>query len=284
MTEVRLSDFAGRRFWRSFANSALACIGLLAMAGGLWDVLFPDTLPKVGTPAAVTVLLAGLAYGLISNRPQPVERTYDSPAVKIRVVAGDLFDAQAHLVVGMSDTFDTATDIIAANSIQAQFLRRFYGGDVDRLDRDLAEALQGVRTSHAAAKAGKTMRYPLGTVATLGGPERRFFLVAYSGMNDRNEARASVDGVWESLGSVWTTACAHGNGGPLAMAVIGGGQSRLSQSLSTADAIRLQVMSFWLRSREERFSDELMIVVARDKYDELDRREIQAFLDNLRPS
>ena len=284
MTAIRWSDLSGWRFWRAFAHSALACVGLIVTAAGLWDVLFPDTRPKIGKIFGLLVLLAGVAYALIRTRPRPVEETYTSPAVRIKVVPGDLFDAQTHLVIGMSDTFDTDGDIIAVNSVQAQFLRRFYGGNAPALDRDLEKALQGAEPAEEVGKAGKTSRYAVGTVATLGGPDRHFFCVAYSGMNDRNEARATVDGVWASLASLWTEVCEHGNGTPVVMAVIGGGQSRLSQSLSPADAIRLQAMSFWLRSREEKFCDELTIVVSPDVYDTIDRREIQAFLANLRPS
>ncbi len=226
------------------------------------------------------MLALAVGVGVYRAWPQPVEAQFTSPNVGIRVVEGDLFDRQEHLVIGMNDTFDTAPGVIAATSVQGQFLNRIYGGDAARLDKDLEAALVGA-THGCIRKEGKTRKYPVGTVASLGGPSRRFFCVAYSSMNARNEARASMAGVTASLSELWKAVCQHANGGTVAMPAIGGGQSRLSQSLSPADAIRLQVLSFWLACREERICDGLTIVMPREAYDRLDRREIQAFLTNL---
>jgi hypothetical protein len=202
------------------------------------------------------------------------------------VIPGDLLAQTAHLVIGMSDTFDTAPGVIASTSLQAKFLAAVYDGDIDRLDRDLDDALRSVDAPPVGSidKTGKTRRYPLGTVAPVLAGERRFFCVAYSAMNSRNEARATIDGLLASLSALWKSVCQHANGGVVAMPVIGMGQSRLSQALSPSDAIRLQIMSFWLASREERLCDGLTVVVRPEVYDALDRRELQAFLAGLRPS
>lgn len=280
MIAPRRSDFAGRRFWRLFTVSAFAAVGAVAMSAGLIDVLFPDVLPKLAWPTALGVFALALWVGAWRAWPRPLQAQFASPNVTIRVVEGDLFDRPEHLVIGMNDTFDTAPGVIAVTSVQAQFLDRIYGGDTARLDEDLTHALAGAPHDRIG-KEGKTKQYAVGTVASLGGPSRRFFCVAYSSMNDRNEARASFAGVTSSLNELWMAVCQHGNGGTVAMPVIGGGQSRLSQSLSPADAIRLQVLSFWLTCREERVCAGLTIVMPRDAYDQLGRREIQAFLTNL---
>lgn len=280
MIAPRRSDFAGRRFWQVLADSAFTAVGAVAMPAGLFDVLFPDKLPKLGWPTALAVLAFALGVGAYRAWPRLVEARFASPNVTIRIVEGDLFDRQEHLVIGMNDTFDTAAGVIAATSVQAQFLDRIYGRDAVRLDEDLDAALAN-GTHDRIGKEGKTKKYPVGTVASLGGPSRRYFCVAYSSMNERNEARASIAGVTASLTELWKAVSQYANGGTVAMPVIGGGQSRLSQSLSPADAIRLQVLSFWLACREERICDGLSIIMPRQAYDRLDRREIQAFLSNL---
>lgn len=168
---------------------------MIATAAGLFDVLFPDKLPKIGKPAGVGFLVVAAVVGLVRALPRPVHETFTSPNVRIQVVPGDLLNQPCHLVIGMCDTFDTATDIIATGSLQAQFLRRFFGGDVERFDSELDQRLDGVPSVGVVAKAGKTTTYPLGTVATLGGVDRRFFCVAYTQMNERNEARGTIDGV-----------------------------------------------------------------------------------------
>lgn len=283
MTTPRLSDLKSRRLWRQFFGSAFSAIGLAAVLLGLYDVLFPGTVYKSGRPAVVFILVGAALYGILRAWPRVVRASYLSPITTITILPGDLLTNDAHLVIGMTDTFDTTPGVIAESSLQAKFLDRLLGGDAARFDRGIEQSLtnEGVVKTGTVAKPGKTNRYPLGTVATLEDGRRRFFCVAYSEMNETNEARASVDGVVESLSALWTAVCRHANGEPVAMPVIGMGQSRLSQALSPSDAIRLQVLSFWLASREERRCEELRIVVLPDVYDALDRGSLQDFLNGL---
>lgn len=260
-----------------------SAVGLAAVPFGLYDVLYPDEAAKIGTPAAVVIVIGAVLYGLFRAWPRVVQASYASPNTKITIAPGDLLKDDAHLVIGMSDTFDTRPGVIAPSSLQAQFLAELLAGDVARFDQEIEGSLQAedVAAIGTVKKAGKTARYPLGTVATLQEGSRRFFCVAYSELNEANEAHASVDGVIESLSALWRAVCRHANGEPVAMPVIGRGQSRLSQVLSPADAIKLQAMSFWLASREERRCDELRIVVQPDVYDTLDRGSLQDFLNGL---
>lgn len=283
MTRLRRSDLNSGRFWRQFAGSAFSLIGLVAVLVGLYDVLFPDTAGKIGEPAAAGIMLAAAAYGFSRAWPRAVTATYSSPNTTITIVPGDLLKDDAHLVIGMSDTFDTKPPIIAPTSLQAQFLAEVLGGDATRFDQGIEQSLraEGVASIGTVQKAGKTDRYPIGTVATLENGTRRFFCVAYSGLNEANEARASVDGVVESLSALWKAVCRHAQGEPVAMPVIGRGQSRLGQVLSPADAIKLQALSFWLASREEQRCAELRIVVQPKVYDGLDRGSLQDFLNGL---
>ncbi|WP_408735220.1 macro domain-containing protein [Acetobacter pasteurianus] len=52
-----------------------------------------------------------------------------------------------------------------------------------------------------------------------------------------------------------------GKGGSVSMAVIGGGQARLSSVMPAQDAIRFTLLSFMFASRKNRICDELRIVV-----------------------
>ena len=74
------------------------------------------------------------------------------------------------------------------------------------------------------------------------------------------------------------------NGTAVAIPVIGGGQSRLSQVMPAQDSIRFIVMSFMFASRTKKVCDQLRIVVHPREFDRLDRLELQAFLSSMRPS
>jgi hypothetical protein len=278
-------DLKTARFWRHLLVAAFSMVGFFAIVLGLYDVVFPGQIAHVKVGISIAIIVISAVYGLARSWPRPIEEAYSSPNVKISLVKGDLFDQRGHLVIGMCTTFDTAIpDIIARSSVQAQFLDRVFAGSVAELDAQLDQALAlQVPVGHID-KTGKQDAYPVGTVATLKEHDRRYFCVAYTEMNRRNEARGTVDGIWRSLDSLWRSIGAEANGGSVCIPVIGGGQSRLSQILPAQDSIRFMVISFMLASRNEKICDELVIVARESEYERLDRLEIQAFLRSLRPS
>jgi Domain of unknown function (DUF6430) len=280
-----LKDLRSGRFWRHFAIHTFSAVGFFAIVLGLFDVLFPGVIPHGRGWLSACVVLISVAYGTYRAWPQPVEQSYSSPNTRIQLVKGDLFDQPGHLVIGMCNTFDTSTPhIIAKSSIQGQFLDRIYNGDTKELDQQLTSALKSFHPVGTIEKLGKKNRYPIGTVATLREHTRRFFCVAYTEMNGKNEARGTMDGIWRSLDSLWREISVQANGGRVSIPVIGGGQSRLSQILPAQDSIRFMALSFILASRREKVCDELAIVVQPKEFEKLDRLEIQSFLRSLRPS
>ncbi|WP_129669881.1 macro domain-containing protein [Phytoactinopolyspora endophytica] len=286
MTSTVFEDIKRRRFWRHFAIHTFSGVGFCAVFAGLFDVLFPDVVSDGGRPLAVLLLLLSSLYGLWRSWPRPIEQIYDAPNIKIGLVRGNLFEQRDHhLVIGMATTFDTEVpEVIARSSVQAQFMREVYQENRSALDADLAAALSEVPPTGKIEKKGKTAVYPIGTVAVLNDRYRRLFCVAYAEMNEKNEARGSVGGVWQSLEQLWRSVATHANGGTVAMPVIGGGQARLSQILPAQDSIRFTILSFMLASRREKICDELKIVVQPKEFDRLDRLELQSFLKSLRVS
>lgn len=233
----------------------------------------------------VAILVASTLYGLWRSWPRPIEQVYSSPNTAIRVLKGDLLAERGHLVIGTCDTFDTQPpNIIARDSLQGQALDRLFGGDVSELDQLINRALKDKVCLEVVQKSGKKRRYEMGTIAMLPQSGRKLFLVAYTYMNEHNQARSTVDGLWKSLLNLWSEISRHANGGSIAIPVIGGGQSRIAQILPAQDSIRFIALSFMLASRKEKVCDELRIIVRPVDYDRLDRMEIQSFLSSLRPS
>jgi hypothetical protein len=278
-------DFSKWRFWRRFLTYSFAAVGSLAVVLGIIDSLFPNKLRIEGIGWGLAILLISVLYGLCTSWPRPIEQTYSSPNTTIRVLKGDLLKEKCHLVIGTFGTFDTQLpNIIARDSLQGQALNRLFGGDVDELDQQIAHALKGKTHVNVIQKPGKQLRFELGTVAALPHSGRKIFFVAYSNMNEHNQARSSADGIWKSLLNLWTEISRRGNGGSVAIPVIGGGQSRIAQILPAQDSIRFIALSFMLASRKEKVCDELRIIVRPTDYNRLDRMEIQSFLSSLRPS
>jgi hypothetical protein len=226
-----------------------------------------------------------MGYGFWRARPRPVEQQYTKPNTTIRIVAGDLFDQQANLVIGMTNTFDTQVPhIIGRESIQGQFLSRIYHDDNVALDADVASELAKEAPIGVVDKPGNQTVFELGTVITIRHHRTHYFCVAYSEMNHHNQAQATVDGLWRSLSNLWAKVRAHANGEPVAIPVLGGGLSRLSRILPAQDAIRLIVLSYMFASRQTAVTRRLDVIVHPSAIDELDLLEIQDFLDSLQES
>ena len=278
-------DIRTRRFWTILLTQAFALFGALAAVASAVALFIPELFIGRGWLIWLA-LVAAVVYGVVRAWPRPVETSYQAPATTIKLIRGDLFEQRdAHLIIGVSDTFDTAAPYIAPKSVQGQFLQRVYGGDVGLLDADIDRELAHVLPSgEVEGKEGKITRYPVGTTITLRANAVRYFLVAYTLMDKGSTASSTTDGVWNSLSELWKAVRANSNGGRVCVPLIGGGQSKLSPVLPAADSVRFIALSFMLASRTSKVCDELIIVAPPAEYDALDHLEIQAFLNSLRPS
>ncbi|MFI6294745.1 macro domain-containing protein [Nonomuraea sp. NPDC050790] len=184
------------------------------------------------------------------------------------IARGDLFaQDDAHLVVGFTDTFDTATDhdlIISRQSVQGQLLHRLYDDDRARLDRELKTALrhvtpEGVET-RSAKRRGKLTRYPPGTVAVLHQRGRCVFAVAYSHMGNNLVADSSLDRLELGLDLLWKAVYLHGQRKPVALPLLGSGLARID-GVEREKLLRTITRSFLRSSRSRPFCPELRIVI-----------------------
>lgn len=286
MSTALRRDLHNRRFLLRTATRIFAWVGLWSAAGQLLDWGFHFSNHGWWSPSVVAVSLLGIPIAIWSSWPRPIEETYEIPNTRIRVVKGDLLDEETeHLVITTCDTFDTATpNIIARKSLQGQALERIYDNNIARLDADLTAALSNTDPAGDIAKEGKTVRYPLGTVAPIDHPGRKLYFVAVTSMDQNNNAQGTPDGLWISLNRLWEAIGRSSNGRTVCMPVIGGGMSRMSSIVPTQDSLRFTILSFMFASRKSLVCSELRIVLRPEDYEKLDRLELQSFLTSLKPS
>lgn len=268
-------------FWRQLAINSFSAIGVLAVFIELANNVSMK-FPISGWLLTWTIAIISIGYGAIASWPRMIRQQYKAPSTSIEVVKGDLFDQDCPIVIGMTDTFDISFPVISENSIQGQLLTRIYDGKTKKLDKDIFESLKSAHSSGSVKKLGKTIRYPIGTVATINKNSKNYYLLAYSHMNIHNQAQSSTDDIWHSLSMLWQEISRSANGNPLAIPVIGGGLSRISQVLPAQDSIRLIAMSFIFASRKQKISEALRIIVEPEVYDQLNLYELQLFLSSLR--
>ncbi|MFG3021431.1 macro domain-containing protein [Streptomyces sp. NPDC048254] len=284
----QLRTIFGTRLGVSTAGRACAVqFGLLAGAVELYLTFWPDSsLPRA--TALLTVVGLSLAGGILRSWPRTeVSHEFLHPGFKVSIEVGDLFEQPGHLVIGSNDVFDTDTQddlLIVHRSVQGQFLRRVYASETTRLDDEIDAALAGalpVRVEDRAAKrAGKLARYPLGTVAVLGSPERRYFLSAYGTMRNDLTVDSGPDQIWSSLGELWHAIHLYARREAVAMPVIGSGLARID-SMDHTSLIKLILLSFVTSSRRSVICKELTIVVLPEDYVRVDMLELATFLRTL---
>ncbi|WP_208811002.1 macro domain-containing protein [Micromonospora echinofusca] len=279
--------FGTARGLRLLAANVLAAFGLISAVVQLGAQLVPDVMPDTTVVIAATVS-ACLVWGMVRAYPRRrLQYEFTHPAMNVTVEVGDLFDQEVDLVVGFSDTFDTATDdreLISSDSVQGQLVQRLYGGDAKRLDRDLRAALAGVdpvgRETRRTKPKGNLLRYPLGTVAVLHRSGRRIFAVAYSRMGTDYVARSSVDNLWLSLNGLWDAVYRHGQRGELAIPLLGSGLARID-ALDRESLLKMILLSFVARSREAQLCREFRVLIHPDDVDRINLLEVAAFIRTL---
>jgi len=284
-----LRVLASRRGLRVLSLNALAAFGLLSgvvqLITAVWD--FKNGVWYPGWIVA-GIILASLAWGLSRALPsRRLQRDFQLPDMTVSVVVGDLFDQDAHLIVGFSDTFDTdITDnvVISAKSVLGQMLQRVYGGDRERLDAELVGALTEEKVESVepeeAKRGGKRSRYAIGTVVVLGSPAKRIFGVAYTKMGNDLIARSSVDNLWRSLNQVWDAVYLHGQRERVAIPLVGAEFARIS-CLDRDSLLKMILLSFVARAREDPVCHELTVVIHPRDYEKINLLEVKAFLQAI---
>ncbi|MEZ7002360.1 macro domain-containing protein [Streptomyces sp. AD55] len=212
------------------------------------------------------------------------------PGPDLVVVRGDLFDQHdANLVVGFTDTFDTATEqdlVISRESVQGQLVERLFGGDRRALDDRLHAGLKSVRplrTERPQDKPrGRRVRYPLGTTVPLPVDGRRVFAVAYSRLGNDLVARSAPDELRAALDALWPAVARYGMFKPVALPLIGSGLARVVE-LDRTQLLLMLAESFAAHCRHEpATAPELRVVIRPADLERTDVSAVGAFLRTAR--
>lgn len=207
------------------------------------------------------------------------------------VVRGDLFDqADANLVVGFTDTFDTSTDqdfVISRQSVQGQLVDRCFGGQSRLLDEKLRlglKAFTALGTERTQDKPrGRRTRYPIGTTVSIPVDGRRIFATAYSRLGNDLVARSGPADLRLSLERLWVSAARHGLFKPVAIPLVGSGLARI------VDLDRTQLMVLIIETfidscrNDPPAAPELRIVVRPAELEKTDLSVVERFLEVLEP-
>ena len=191
-------------FWTDFEKST---------RGNLWLLL--------------VLVVVALTVGAVSflhrcRKMLSVSEKLGDTDIWIELCVGDLFDASGGLIIGTNTTFETSmtNGFISEDSVQGQFTKRHYSTNIEHLDRDLDQQLEGCPSSPLDDdRDGKKKRYDIGTVALLRGDGHATYFVAVADLNKHGVAEGSLENVRISLGKLWHFIGERGEFGSLAIPV-----------------------------------------------------------------
>lgn len=284
-----MSDWLNRTFYcrlgiRGIVASTLAIFGSLSAILQMYALLVPGKLPQGWVWFLLTALASAVVALASQIRRLPICACTKSPDATIAIKVGDLLDEPDHLVIGTNDCFDTEIgNVISQKSLQGQFLSRMYAGDQNKLDLEIANALQGTATpdgdDHGKAR-GKSIRFPRGTAVAIPAGHRSYFLTAYTRMSNDLVCESDAETILLSLDRLWELVRAKGNGNPVSIPIIGPELARTG--LSRMQLLKMIVLSFVCATRRSRvITTKLTIVVHPKDVKQIDFAEVQSFITSV---
>jgi hypothetical protein len=131
---------------------------------GAWSVFDNEFFTSYGLHGLVVVFIFSIILAIYLEWPKrTITKIFTHPDIKITVKVGDILQEKSHIVIGFSDTFDTELgDIINPDSLQGKFLSLIYGHNKNKLDKEIAESLEGKTFTIDSTKTkGKNKRYEI---------------------------------------------------------------------------------------------------------------------------
>lgn len=255
-------------FWRYALLSGEAFAKLLATIGGIYlfmelmDFLHIYTKDQYSRFALVPIAIVAIAFVVFTRRPvaRVVYRVPQKDYL-FEVKIGDIFAETADIVISTSTTFDTdmSSQLISTESLQGQLALKVFQGNTAEIDKQLTLALKGKAHVLCADAPGKKKEYPIGTVAKVSTPDRNFYFVAMSHLNEHGTAKSTLREVEDALVGLWQFATEQGELRTIAIPLMGTGRGRVE--LPRKKMVERIAQSFADASKEKIFSNKLTIIV-----------------------
>ena len=222
----------------------------------------------------LTIVVIGLLAGIsrfLRRRAQTllVSQKLGQTDILIETRVDDIFNVEGAFVISTSTTFDTDMSLIPEDSVQGQFIKKYYHNNAEHLDHDIEKELEGREYDVIEDNRRKQKnRYEIGTVVKLQRQKQVTYLVAAADMNEYGVDNGSLEEMRGVLVNLWHYIGERGQLVPLVMPVLGTGHARLN--VSREAMIREIMKSFIAACSEKKFCEKLTIVVWRKDYREHD--------------
>ncbi len=274
---ARLKIGLRRHPFRAVVEAGLV-FGVVWTAADAIDNAYPTL--EVNSPAKLGVLVAGcLLVGIVRAVPlRSISHRIGGSNSRLTVRFGDLFNEPGVRVIPVNEFFDAELgEHVSASTLHGQILARLYGGDAHRFIQDVGAKLPAAQGVEVPRPDGRTLRFPLGTAVHTKFNAERYLLLAFARTDvQTRKAHASVQDMWSALEGLWSAARIHSNGSPIALPLLGSGQSGVG--LPPQLLLNVIVTAALAETRRQRIASEIVVVVHDDFFSDIDLRALDSMM------
>lgn len=256
-----------------------------AVYGGIWTIVeslsaFIEALKPSGPLRYLGLVGISVVAGAWKAWPRSsIDIPIPNSDSSITIEFGDIFKKPSCIAIQVNDFFDSVLgDHISPNSLHGKFIRDILGGLPDSFNKVVSQALSGVPSVQVARPSGNTLRYKIGTTASVDVNGRRFLLFAFTKTDVKTlKVVATIHDIWDALAGLWESARIKSNGDPVYMSLLGSGQSGVG--LPPKTLLHLTLVSFLYHTKKQKITNRLTVVLDPRFRTEIDLTSVQEQLE-----
>lgn len=276
------------RFFKELFSGFLPAIGLFLTIIKLMEFFFPNRLLWLQSNWVFAgLIVCSFTYSLYINFPYRTARFRISGTdayISIRI--GDILLSDENIVIPTSNFFNTSPEIVAPNTLLGQYLKKYYNNDTSQIaktiDRDIEKSLAHVKGEHVEVRKGKTISYPLCTVAAFKTPSnKKAFLISITKITENHEIRveSNISYIHQALDNLWNRTETELDNGILHITPFGSGVSRAFNK--TTESIIYIAQNFIDRAKRKRPCSELVIFIKHGSVNQIEYLELRKIIKFL---
>lgn len=191
---------------------------------------------------------------------------------ELNIVVGDLFQQEGMKLIPFTDTFETQVDdkVISRRSLNGVYITN-YVCDLNELKDVIDKSLENTTCQSLNTEEEQKRKLPLGSIITF----QDYMLLAFSTLNERNEAHISRGDYEQCLCKMWASIRSNYNGRPINIPLIGGGITTIDSAVSKDPTDLLKCIICTLRSSGIQLNQPINIVLTESDFQRIDMDRIR---------
>lgn len=191
---------------------------------------------------------------------------------ELRIMVGNIFENEGMKLIPFTDTFETQADdvIISRRSLNGIYLTN-YVDDLEKLRQVINDNLENGQLHGAPRADGRKRRLPLGSIISY----EDYLLLAFSTLNERNEAHISRGDYEKCLYNMWASIRTKYNGRPVNIPLVGGGITTFDSAISKDPTDLLKCILCTFRASGVQLNQPVNIVLTESDFRKIDMDRIR---------